>query len=1406
MNSDQKSSKLSFIPMMEISGHNSTINTSFSLLLETMLAINSRTSCVFSEGENYQHFICMPEVHEGEKKQYHFYFLLPIGSTLEAVKTIDYSVVNEKDSTVVNDTNPPIFSLIDTTSHELNFTPFRLPRNSDNEVFFIPTFGEKFFIGRDTTDDDKLKTYLEKENGDDFLPKIHSPDWDIYRIRIGDINSSPALFFKHASSIDNSFYAFRVIWNKKGICEGESISSFISFFKDSKNLMKNDRSASDSDKAVREYCMSFIAENYFGSEPIKRYKFNNNAFLKPNKNSDSQEDPPIFIETGVYQPTKTDYPKLNKNFPLPYYKVTPDGINLIKNDKNLRKIAEMSLNPSPEKTTEIIERSDPPVILPTLFMQTNSNNSDEGGFEMDQTEDKKDTTFVCFYPEQNYIVKKLMKYIYAISEMFNSKNKTRLELKQDAEIGCYKIEFNNETIGMVSSTESPQKINTSIYIKHRGIMRLMAGASPLRVNHNDFFIKETNKLSRQNNGENHIEISAYLEQDSAYGFGCLNRIIINYISEKFTSIKKSMQTKNKIQVISSDNNSVEDKKKKFLTPIGENTQNQRSVEDENSDVQFSGFLIDDKSRNTYFSEFIGLTAEEYESIIFEDFNDYASLYASSKSYLMNLSMYITDACSRNIDMLKMVPLFKKILYESFFRRVDEINNYSRTINFSDDQSYALSNKDGITISRKNYIRILQEPYRFLGTIKTAPGKPYKPNEEHQSSKIIYSILNPKSGLLMEQITAYKRNNGAVVGEYKNFISQVNYCEGGFTFAYNTSKPQPGAHWFRTPIDFEKHSEKNNHHYDLSSPFGYTARELFKISELLGGNQLNYFLASGYGEERTDIFKTDANKNKTKKTGNNFYSIKIVKNLSPPDIIVPGLANEDGNLTMGPIEYFSTGGPRDNQSKGKFIGLKNLKDIWIEYIKTDSFFSSISLGRNQEEKSVGIALMRFLETEFHNGEQKSIFNVLDFERNISQKLIDRFLTDYHLKTEKKLENNIIYIRDKSNKSVNLHEYLEEKVNEFARVYPGIYKNYIRGTDGDFLHHRAIIFLIFIKRYGKKLERKPEPEKISATSFINGILISNLFEMDHIETSLPFVSKINYLTLSASVYYERMQEDLKTEDEFKNNGYIQDNKSSLQRRFKSTSDYIYANIANVPLFYNQNLKNEFRVKMMNAGLSIYTYAFYHLSRAIRSSETGYLHRFEPVKGCPYISRMNTGFDSSSYSDARKQYEIRNNISYTGKDVTVSRKDYEYDFLHNFNQRILDHLEKIYKENLRKRIDIYTTDSEKNEINKLIANSTTADYTKRDLRIRELGKIIAELSNNDRSQLRNMEPLPVETAEHKRPIGYGRDLSTLVSWIYSQDEYIGGKTTQTSSNKNQIVYNVIPSRIYAEKKLNEILKSYQ
>ena len=492
---------------------------------------------------------------------------------------------------------------------------------------------------------------------------------------------------------------------------------------------------------------------------------------------------------------------------------------------------------------------------------------------------------------------------------------------------------------------------------------------------------------------------------------------------------------------------------------------------------------------------------------------------------------------------------------------------------------------------------------------------------------------------------------------------------------------------------------------------------------------------------------------------------------------------------------------------------------------------ISLDKVNEDEA--IEFMKYLEDKYHNGNPKSIYNVLPHVKNIPKKDIIEFLKYEEKKGNvKSLPGSETYM-DKDNqklytsqngKTIYFNKYVEDKINQYVKKIGNIYVNYINNTDNEFYIYRILTYLLFVN------EKNKNSILYTPTSVINGYLISksmkNGSSKDKNKISSP-MTKTDYLAMSASVYYEKNYHRSLKKDDFIDKAYNSEieNIEEVLKNYKGREDdddnLIYGNISNVPLYYSTNIgtvEEDHRFKTMNSAFSPISHSVHLLTTAIKSSNPNYLHKFAPIEGAPYTNENLYSNKKSEvkeiqiiYKKTEQKIETTNKIAMEN----FTKKRFETSFFSRFASRMYYYSlkilieksnEKINKklsslQDLEKKPKSKITEFDKKKIKefreqiereKNFQKEIEEDPSKRNINVLNKAAVLSFISFGDRSELSDLIINENDSWIGSAPLGYGKNINTLISTIYygmtdpDRRDRNGGKSLTSKKEMSKIKVN--------------------
>lgn len=798
------------------------------------------------------------------------------------------------------------------------------------------------------------------------------------------------------------------------------------------------------------------------------------------------------------------------------------------------------------------------------------------------------------YPERLPYTKKILEYIVALDSLID-KEKDNLVVSISQSVSNCFLRFNGKEIGLISQYHSGLRIVTNIYLKDKQMLRLICGSSPVFNSSNTNFMKfvaENSKQTRTSDGK--------VEKDASYGYGCINNNTMRYL----------------YKIINGGGAGY---------PV------------------LADMLRDTAYRNSFINEQIGITFEEMDNLLFENASQFYSFSGSNESLNDCIAHYCKNANKDQItsEYYSIISNIFKDFYEQLYDLFNTVeisdlkNKAVRISNFQEKVPLEATDKE-----RKNFIRILLRGIEYYGYVTRDKGMPAP---EYQTLKIAYQTDSP--GKIYPIATPGS----------DNVIKPYRYADGGTNFQYgfkkvtkSMSEENEYVSNIVTRYPSENHRPDPKSHADHLCHYGYTARNLTMISQLIGGH-LDYFIPS----------KTE------------FNTIPGESNLSSVKTYIPGMtfpvlifgANANELMTKGPLSKHIVYNEPNNASE--LSNLKNLKKNWIGYTATPDFYSRLTDYNNRRDemlKSISFA------KKLANGNKLSIFSIMPFTRTITQKeenegyfnlfkqwgnttsdniekisngkeMVFRYLA---VENNKTVKYEFLSATDQGNsyevKTLPLtntgvmrriqsifYERAAEKIKDFSK---NLYRNFILHCDADFRAHRILVLF-------NHIAETQQITDVTPLDIINGYLLRTDFNRtgDSGDMSNSAVKHFNYLALSASMYYEKNPVTIhgKT-DIFKQNGLgihtlAENDKFTMEfnKTGSTATRVMYANIADVPLYTLTEKGNSMLnilLKTMNGCFSPATTAFYYFSRAIRSSDRNgkYSHTFNPLSGVPYTSDLD------------------------------------------------------------------------------------------------------------------------------------------------------------------------------------------
>ena len=231
-------------------------------------------------------------------------------------------------------------------------------------------------------------------------------------------------------------------------------------------------------------------------------------------------------------------------------------------------------------------------------------------------------------------------------------------------------------------------------------------------------------------------------------------------------------------------------------------------------------------------------------------------------------------------------------------------------------------------------------------------------------------------------------------------------------------------------------------------------------------------------------------------------------------------------------------------------------------------------------------------------------------------------------------------------------VDSKKSILKNKYPNVYKNLIENCDANYAPERIFaMWKIHLTINDYVIDIVKDKQKYSPVILINSYLLRARLLNDHLNEANALMSRYDYLALSASVYFSINTLENKSIGEILGSGYSDNETKAVQnfsdeRYINTVRNTVYANIANVPLYYI-NTNSQVVFKTMNEAFSTSTKCMYYFCRAIKSSNPEYTHQFLCLDGVPYSAdkakaagyrdiRSNAGTEKMYASNVTKTFE--------------------------------------------------------------------------------------------------------------------------------------------------------------------------
>ena len=1243
--------KVVFSGALTISGHAIDMTAGICLTSETCCAALNRSMIMSTANTVNNEKACRIEEAESH---YYFKFLLPRGATMNKISCIDYEAISKEQ-----------LSHIEIINKNMNI----------GDYYQMTRDGDYVYLPKKLSNYEKFSHEYKRSNNDLLIEqgtKIFSRYWDVYYFRIPfDLENGSG--FQNARS--RTYFPFFVNWK---MADSKTYLSFISYFADNQ---KEDHAPNDHELKVRDYVSHMLAGNIMGYHEVPQYDIEENiSNIMIDNNVDISK---LFKKKSPIIPKSIEKSPYNILDPLPQYYFNPehtDSIDLMNSDENY-KVVENLITSKNEKLEnrissliqEIIEWEKKGGDHPSYFipfseekkMRIVENEKDDDDYEYDENDfsyanvkeedimeniiqgsnfyeekpisrkdypiylpivateidDADNVRLMSFYPEQTYFTKTMVEHLHAISSnLIEDTNTGKLKLTNENE-DIY-FTYKEKDYGFIKLYNGHRKVNVDIYFNNRTISKLFAGSNPVVVNNPALIPYATAS------GSSHF---------ASFGFGCLNTVSIKFACDK---IEKAM-----------------------------------------GDV----WSLD--HRNGVFNELIGFTSQNLDEVIFANahqfysnsasnqnlptciFNWFKTLYNNKFKQLSSGANLLTDINDKYI----------KIMNEAFLKYIKDLKN-----NFSTNTSNSFVNCElkirtqEIGIDLKN---IVKEKTSFTKILQNGPsfyGRNSNKTDEWQTTKIIS---------MMDQVTRTMTVNtpqGVILDP--EFIPK-KYPEGGNVLIYMNKKEPENTKYNIGTSGFNIYENKDHH-----SPYGYLAKNLTRMSSIVG-NHLDYFIPSRY----------EAVEPKRVKFGDKSRTSDLIKIDTPSYITFSsimmgvGSTEQEKEISFGrkgplasPVIYYKHDSTDDydvqeldSRRRQAALKLPDLKNIWINYMKTPMFFREcadidrLKINEDRLERKFALKLAEHL-AEKYGDYNSSIYNIIPSRENTledTKKIVKIISSDkVSFVSEKSISNPNVthnyykignvkyaiyseYSDDKIEIKPDLAKIIASKQNQVNKLFPHTYKNFITNSDNRDFTLRVYDFLECYEKFKKNQDIKNYYPNV----LINGYLLSNNFESKQLLEARSLLTRFDYLALSASVYYEKNPVHNQGNKIFKV-GLIGDVKTSngenlfsvYEKEFNGNHikdtvlESVYANVSDVPLYSFCRKNNQVVFKTLNSAFSPSTSCMYYFARSIASSNNKYTHTFKPLEGVPYsIEKTNIGkidtTNLSQYTTKERQttYDLGSNI---------------------------------------------------------------------------------------------------------------------------------------------------------------------
>lgn len=1231
--------KVVYTGTITITGHTVDMTTGTSLLVETCCAALNRSMIMSSTTTNDDRMCRI----EQTKDDYYFKFLLPRRGELKQILCLDYEP-----------TAPNRVLEIKTRNKSVGHY-YKMARVGDDiylpkEITQVRKFNDNEFRSENS-----LKNSFNTE-----CTKMTSLYWDVYYFKI------PASALGNNSGgfqqpFSRTFFPFAIKWSHADK-PSNIFTSFISYFNDSPNPSnKQDLSReppTTHESNVRKYVSNMMAGNILGDFPVKKYKITEDFDeLLDKDNNTTFKSKSVFKETGEFiNPTKISMAPYNFLDPFPQYNFSPLSANSIDFMDSKEKYTKLE-NFIAEKDKKINDK------LKVLFDKIRNYTPD----------DQNETLLKFFVPFSDDETKMLRNFSY--------NNLTDEQILQRIIQSCNFFEEHT-----IARSDYPIYLPIASTRKElNGTVRLMS-FYPEQCAFTKTMMEHIHAISSSlvdsTNTANKFEFKSVAGVDSFYTYRGKDYGYIKVYSGKKVNVDMYFTDRNFSRLMGGSNTAAANSPglTEFINNVGNEKPSLASFGFgclSTIAIKFAykkiceadgGEIWSLSNRNGVFNELIGITSQELDERIFNNanefysndgsnkplpeciYNKYKILY-SNKTKGINGSIALVNSITEEYVKI-MNSIFKSYIeyLKTTFAEVDQSNLFvNKEIHISSQTDDGDGEIRIIKKERSCFVRILQIGCSFMGVDKRGFVDGW------QAIKIVN---------YMDHVTNTMKSNVKVQPEDKDFTPWL-YPEGGDTLALLFKDKDET----NSESTLEYISRDNR---DIRSPYGYVAKNLVRMSRIVK-NHLSFFLPGAHQYEQSTKDRTAT----------------LVKIRTPDYIKYPTISMGIGSNPEAKRRNFTINGPQSSEivyyiedssrsgnkeKRNAALKLSELKQIWINYMKTPHFFVTCGLPERttndineRNQRNFAIKFAEFLAIKygkFYNGFNTSIYDIIQ-SRRISENEMEDFIFKVlaeeragAIVKEPRGEKTFVYYYPSVNTKISL---AEENKNSALRIdkrafaeiidakkaflnknFPTIYKNFVQNCDTAFAVLRTIDLWTFYKNYSRG---DKEVKNFYPNIYINGYLLSNDFEKKQNIEAESLVTRFDYLALSASVYFSiNPPSKILGSKELFNEGLLSD--PQLRDKYKddfmgpltkdTVIETVYANVSDIPMYaYTQNGKAVF--KTLNGRFSPITSSMYYFARAITSSSDEYKHTFCPLHGVPY-SLDRTGIAKIDTTD-NSQYDVRN-----------------------------------------------------------------------------------------------------------------------------------------------------------------------